>query len=34
MHAPRYGATDELGALIRTAVQAKIAEATVRRAQA
>jgi hypothetical protein len=34
MHAARYGPSDELGALIRTAVQAKISDATVRRAQA
>jgi phosphoserine phosphatase len=34
MHAAKYGRTDELGALIRTAVQAKITDATVRRAQA
>lgn len=34
MHAPRYGPTDELGALIRTAVRAKIASAAVKRAQA
>ncbi|MBA3691179.1 MAG: haloacid dehalogenase-like hydrolase [Actinobacteria bacterium] len=34
MHAAKYGPTDELGALIRTAVQAKATDATVRRAQA
>jgi phosphoglycolate phosphatase-like HAD superfamily hydrolase len=34
MHAAKYGRTDELGALIRTAVQANITDATVRRAQA
>jgi hypothetical protein len=34
MHAAKYGPTDELGALIRTAVRAKIADSAVRRAQA
>jgi len=34
MHAARYGPSDELGALIRAAVQAKISDAAVRRAQA
>ena len=34
MHAAKYGPTDELGALIRTAVQAKISDSAVRRAQA
>lgn len=34
MHAAKYGPTDELGALIRTAVQAKISDSAVRKAQA
>jgi hypothetical protein len=34
MHAAKYGQADDLGALIRTAVQTRITEVTVRRAQA